>query len=654
MIISKLVLVKSSKYYYNLGYNIDDKYIKVDILHIPKGSHAIISAKCDYCNNEKEISYKDYNKNVSINGKFSCSIKCGCLKARETNLDKYGVDSTNKLNSVKEKVKEKMLSKYGVDHISKVREISESKSKKMKAQSSITSKSIKKYRESLAKEEKEIINKKRDETNLKKYGFKNVSQVDSIKEKIKDTNLNRYGGYTYQSEVLMDKVISTNLKRYGVTYSLSSNFIRDKIKITNLERYGFDYASKSKIVKCKSAKTNLERYGVENIMFLPSVVKNLNDRFYEKYNTNSYFKTDEFKNSIKYNPISNEIFRNKLIIGSHKNYIGYIGDNISKFNCDCGESHSFSISSIDFHNRNNSNISLCTICHPIGYKKSIKESELLSFIESIYDDEIIPGHRDGLEIDIYLPKLNIGFEFNGLYWHSDEYKNKSYHIDKTNIFKEKGIRIIHIWEDDWDNRREIIKSQIRNWIESSTNKIYARKCTIEEIKDSKLVREFLDKNHIQGYIRSTLKMGLYHNGELTSIMTFDNLEGRRKMEEGGWNLSRFCTKLNTNVIGGPSKLLKHFIKKYSPKRIISFADLDWSTGDLYYKLGFSISNISKPDYKYIVDRKRVNKQKFTKIKLHNMGYDISKTESQITKGLGLAKVYSCGQLKFELLSFNFI
>lgn len=649
MIISKVVLVKSSKYYYSLGYNIDDKYIKVDILHIPKGSHVIILAKCDYCDNEKEISYKNYNKNISINGKFSCSIKCGCLKARETNLDKYGVVSTNKLNSVKEKIRQKVISKYGVDHISKVREISESKSKKMKAQSTTTSKSVKKYREGLSEEEKEIINKKRDETNLKKYGFKNVSQVDSIKEKIKDTYLNRYGGYTYQSEALMDKVISTNLERYGVTYSLSSDFIRDKIKITNLERYGFEHASKSQIVKCKSAKTNLERYGVENIMFLPSVAKNLNDRFYEKYGVNSYFKTDEFKNSIKYNPISNEIFRNRLMIGSHKNYIRYIDNNISEFDCDCGESHSFSISSIDFHNRNNSNIALCTICHPIGYKKSIKESELLSFIESVYNGEIIPGHRDGLEIDIYLPKLNIGFEFNVLYWHSDEYKDRSYHIDKTNMFKDKGVRIIHIWEDDWDNRREIIKSQIRNWIESPGNRIYARKCTIEEIGDSKLVREFLDRNHIQGYIRSTLKIGLYHNGDLTSIMTFDNLEGRRKMEEGGWNLSRFCTKLNTNVIGGPSKLLSHFIKEYNPKRIISFADLDWSTGDLYYKLGFSLSNISKPDYKYIVDRKRVNKQKFTKAKLRNMGYDVSKTESQITKGLGLSKIYSCGQLKFELL-----
>jgi hypothetical protein len=132
-------------------------------------------------------------------------------------------------------------------------------------------------------------------------------------------------------------------------------------------------------------------------------------------------------------------------------------------------------------------------------------------------------------------------------------------------------------------------------------------------------------------------------------MTFDNLEGRKSMEEGGWNLSRFCSTINTNVIGGSSKLLKYFINEYKPKRIISFADLDWSTGDLYYKLGFNISNILKPDYKYVNGDNRLNKQKFTKKKLKNMGYDISKTESQITKEIGLSKIYNCGQLKFEII-----
>lgn len=648
MLISKIVKVKSSKYYKDLGYNIDDRYIDIKIDDLVKGSRSIVEASCDYCNNVKEITYKEYNKNISKGGKYSCSIKCGSLKAKESNLEKYGVDSVFKLDSVKGKIKESILEKYGVDHISKSKEISVKKSVKMKEQSSEVSKRIKKYMSNLSDVEKDDINKKRFDTNLSKYGKGYISQVNHIKDKIKDTIFKKWGGYTYQSVILMDKVKKTNLEKYGFEYSSKNDDIKNKSYLTNIERYGFKSPSMNDDIKNKMKDTNLKKYGVENIMFLPIVVKNLNDRFYDKYKVNSYFKTDEFRNSLKYNPMGNDIFRKNLIICNHKNYIRYINSNISEFKCDCSESHFFKISSVNFHNRNKSNLPLCTICFPIGENSSLKEIELRNYINSIYDGELISSYRDGLEIDIYLPELKIGFEFNGLYWHSSEYKDKNYHIDKTNYFKNRGIRIIHIWEDDWDNKKEIIKSQIINWIGSSTNKIYARKCSIRTVSQLDY-KVFLDNNHIQGFIRSTIRIGLFYNNELVSLMTFDNLEGRRKMEEGGWNLSRFCSIMNTNIIGGSSKILKYFIKEYKPNRIISFADLDWSTGDLYYKLGFKLSNISKPDYKYINDNKRLNKQKFTKSKLVKLGYDISKTESQITSEIGLSKIYSCGQLKFELL-----
>ena len=652
MLLSKIIKVKSSKYYKDLGYDINERYIEIDIKDLPKGSNSIIESSCDYCDNIKEISYKNYNKNISINGKFSCSIKCGCLKSKETNLEKYGVESTNQLESKKLKNKESLLKKYGVDHVSKLDSVRKSKSDKMKDSGDLVSNRIKDYRRLLTKDEIDKINKKRVDTNLEKYGKENVSQIDETKMKVKKSFIDKYGGYTYQSNILMYKVIDTNLEKYGVTFSSSSDIIKDKIKSTNMDRYGFECVSKSPIIKSKVIETNLEKYGVENIMFLPNVVKSLNDKLYQKYKVNSYFKTDEFRNSLKYNPIGNDIFRNNLIINNNENYIRYIDDNISEFSCDCGHTHTFLISSINFHNRSRLNIPLCTVCYPIGDQKSIKEKELLSFIKSVYENNIISGYRDGLEIDIYLPDLNIGFEFNGLYWHSEEYKEKNYHINKTNHFKSKGIRIIHIWEDDWDNKRDIIKSQIRNWLDSSINKIYARKCDIRNVNKLEY-KEFLNNNHIQGFIRSIIRIGLFYNDELVSLMTFDNLEGRGRMEEGGWNLSRFCSKINTNIIGGSSKLLKYFIKVYNPLRVISYADLDWSTGDLYHKLGFNLSNTSKPDYKYLTNNTRLNKQKFTKNKLKNMGHDISKPESKITNEMGLVKIYSCGQLKFEITFPNF-
>jgi hypothetical protein len=307
--------------------------------------------------------------------------------------------------------------------------------------------------------------------------------------------------------------------------------------------------------------------------------------------------------------------------------------------------HQFQISSDNYLHRINSKNPLCTICYPIGDNRSIKEKELLSFIRTIYNGVIITSYRDILEIDIYLPELKIGFEFNGLYWHSNEWKEKNYHSKKTNHFRDRGIRIIHIWEDDWDNRKEIVKSQIGN-IFGLSNRIFARKCTVKEILDTIVVKDFLNKNHIQGSVKSVFKLGLYYEDKLVSIMIFDNFEGRRKMEDGGWNLSRFCNKVNTSVVGGASKLLNHFIKLMNPKRIISYADKDWSIGDIYQKLGFSLVSDSKPDYKYIVDSKRVHKSRYKKSRLKT-----NMSESSFMNEIGVNKIYDCGKLKFEILIF---
>jgi hypothetical protein len=201
------------------------------------------------------------------------------------------------------------------------------------------------------------------------------------------------------------------------------------------------------------------------------------------------------------------------------------------------------------------------------------------------------------------------------------------------------IRIIHIWEDDWIYKTEIVKSQIKNWLVLTENKIFARKCEVKEINNSK---DFLNKNHIQGSDRSIIKLGLFYNNELVSIMTFNKTEGRKKMIDTDWNLSRFSNKLEYNVVGGASKLLNYFIKNYNPKRIISYADKDWSNGSVYYKLGFNLVNETKPDYKYLINNKRVHKSRYRKSKLNT-----TLTESQYM--LDIPRIWDCGKIKFEII-----
>ena len=760
------------KYFELLGYDTTKDFFLVKISDLNKGSRIIIDVICDYCNSENKISYKDYYKNISNIGKYACSKKCGSLKAKETCLNKWGVENamclketqekTKKTNlkrygveylqqseEFKEKSKETLLKNWGVDHISKTEEFKE-KSKKWMSSDEFKEKSketlLKNWGVDNPSKSQEIIKKVKN----KKSEFLSEKWTN-IEEKIKKTKLEKYGDENYnnkskQKETLLtfdnEKWLSIKNKRkktklenwddenYNNSEKIKESLslldwynVTKKRKETNLLLCGDENYNNSEKIKeyfnnltkeekelilDKSKKTKLEKWGDENYnnpekikeslskIDWSKVIKKRKETLYEKYGDKNYINSEKIKeyfnnltkeekelilNKSKKTKLEkwgdenynnnekikeslskldwdkvikkrketiydkygtdiskNEIFRkSNYQIAKDSNYLEYLNNNISLFNClSCG--NNFEISTDNYYSRKRTNTPLCTVCNPIGDSQSIKEKELFEFISSIYKEEIIKSYRDGLEIDIYLPELKLGFEFNGLFWHSEKYRNKNYHLDKTNYFLDKGIRIIHIWEDDWDHKRNIIESQIKNWLGFSDKKIFARKCYVKEIKNSKIATKFLEENHIQGKVGSSLKLGLYYNGELVSLMTFDHYEGRNKMEAGGWNINRFCNKINHSVVGGASKLFNYFIKNYEINRVISYSDSDWSLGNLYKTLGFIQSGYNKPDYKYIFEGKRVHKSRFRK----------SKTGISENK-LKILKIFDCGKIKWEYL-----
>lgn len=467
--------------------------------------------------------------------------------------------------------------------------------------------------------------KKIKESNLIKYGVTSVAKLESSKKKSKKTNLQKRGvSYHTQSDDVKTKIKNSNLEKLGVENPMQSNIIKEKQKNTIIEKYGVSNVSEIEEVKEKKRKTTLFNFGVESPLKSNEIKNKVKLTNLKKYG-NEYFTKNE-----KYRKENYKISNDEL-------YVKYLDNGISIFRCDYKLNHYFQITKDVYCKRKLYNIGLCTVCNPISDNRSIKEKELFNFISDIYKEKIVNNYRDGkMEIDIYLPDLEIGFEFNGLYWHSDIFKDKKFHINKSLFFKEKGIRIIHIWEDDWDFRKDIVKSQIRNWLGLTPNKIFARKCKIKEIIDSKVSNKFLNENHIQGNVRSNLKIGLFYEEELVSIMTFDHYEGRKKMFENEWNINRFCNKVDYNVIGGASKILRYFLKNYDVTRIISYADRDWSLGNLYEKLGFNKISESNPDYKYIFDGKRVHKSRFRKSKTN-----ISESD------LLVPKIWDCGKTKFE-------
>jgi hypothetical protein len=288
-------------------------------------------------------------------------------------------------------------------------------------------------------------------------------------------------------------------------------------------------------------------------------------------------------------------------------------------------------------------------CNKCTTSVSSIETEINDFITSLSFDtitssmSIIKGHQ----LDIYIPSKNIAIEFDGLYWHSELKKDKDYHLNKTELCEEKDIRLIHIFEDEWLNKQEIVKSRIKNILGITENQIYARKCKIMEIDNNTSIN-FLNDNHIQGSVNGSIRLGLFYNNELISLMIFNKSRLGIGKKHDGYELSRFCNKLNFSVVGGASKLLKHFIKEYNPKTIISYADRRWSQGDLYKSLKFKEISINKPNYWYIFGKHRKHRFGFRKDKLIKEGYDGNKTEHEIMLDRGIYRIYDCGTITYKL------
>ena len=286
-------------------------------------------------------------------------------------------------------------------------------------------------------------------------------------------------------------------------------------------------------------------------------------------------------------------------------------------------------------------------CPSCSNSISNDEKDVTYFIESLNIDTEENNRTilNGKELDIYIPSHNLAIEYNGLYWHSEEYVSSDYHLNKTIECEKKGVKLIHIFEDEWIHKKDIVKSRLSNILGLTPRKIYGRKTTIRKVspKDSKV---FLDINHIQGNVNSSIKLGLYYNDELVSLMTF----GKGRIMMGGdsnqYELLRFCNKLATTVIGGADKLLKYFINTYNPKEIISYADRRWSQGGLYEKLGFDFVHDSKPNYFYIINKKREYRFKYRKDVLIKEGFDPSKSERQIMLDRSIYRIYDCGNKKY--------
>ncbi|MFW6246922.1 MAG: DUF7487 domain-containing protein [bacterium] len=567
--------------------------------------------KCAYCNNILKFKGK-----MSVGYGVYCSPRCvshatrekvkqtnlknfGCEyplqnkdilnKCKETNLKNFGCESSLQSEEIKNKINKTIIKKYGVDNISKSDLIKEKKRKKY----------------------------------VEKYGVDNPFKSEEIKIKIKKNNKNKT---EIDKQRKINKTKETNLKKYGVETTLQLEVNREKAKEINLKNFGCEYPLQNKDILDKCRETILNKYAVNNISQSIEYRNIINNKLIKKWSNMLNIDVDD----MLYN------------------------DNIFTIYNHCKTHGKFKIKYDDLYNRIHLGCeTVCTKCNPINKQSKIKENEINDYLLTISINFNRNNRKllNGGELDFYLPEHKLAIEFNGLYWHSNKFCNSNYHLNKTELCEQQGIQLLHVFEDEWVYKKEIVKSIINSKLNLFNKKIFARKTEVREITNNKLLRNFLENNHLQGFVGSKVKLGLFYENELVSVMTFGRKRvamGSKTSEDGEFEMLRFCNKLNTQIIGGASKLLKYFIKNHNPTSITTYADRRYSNGELYKKLGFEHISNTQPNYFYFKKNKleRYHRFNFRKDVLVKKGYDINKTEHEIMTERGYLRIYDGGNMKF--------
>lgn len=521
------------------------------------------------------------------------------------------------------------------------------------------------------------MNRKVQET----YGVDNISQAPGITEKKRETMAQSFGSLDEARKHRVRLSKKTKLERYG-----DENYNnREALEGTLTKNWGSP-AEAYRIATTKAKATKLRRYGDENYTNTEAIketyTKNWGsvDKAYEhitragqatklrRYGDptfNNFEKTkatklrrygDEHYNNPQYGSLNG---RAKLAAQDHPEIVRIEPGGLWLVRCPdptcslCTDKI-YKTDASTYHNRLRYGTEQCTIKNPIASPVSKAEDELASLLDS-YGVDYIRGDRlilKGLELDLYVPSKRLAIEYNGVYWHSDKCKPRSYHIDKYKACRETGIQLIQIWEDWWTNKRSVVESFLAHKLGVTSKKVGARKCEIRKVSPS-AAKVFLDRNHIQGAVRASIRLGLYYEGVLISLMTF----GKSRLAMGsttGYELIRFCNKSGWSVPGGASRLLGAFRKDHPGVPIISFSSCDISDGGLYKTLGFKTSTDKiSPGYWYIEPGtlKRYHRFTFNKRRLEELGWAPDATdwtETEVMDRAGYYRIYDSGTLKWEL------
>ena len=396
-----------------------------------------------------------------------------------------------------------------------------------------------------------------------------------------------------------EKAITRRLSEYGIKRDTKMTYLNRK-KAMKM-RYGVEHPIHDPTIAQKTRQTMLERYGVEYTAQSPALQRKMQDTMLKKYHKKNYVETSDFQYK------SQETCSTKYGV---------------EYPCQLPQCKK-------------------ALEEAVGHSKPEQDfaAKLDSYNISYEREYPIRGFKYDFKVDNTLFEIDPSSSHNanfGLF--GNKPKSREYHYTKYSVAKEYGFHCVHVF--DWDNAEKIIKTFIL-----PKKRIFARQTELRNVPLSE-AKAFLDENHLQGYAKDKIRLGLYHENELVEIMTFDKPRYNKNYE---YELVRLCSTYN--VEGGTEKILDHFIREHNPQNIISYCDLSKFSGKIYQKLGFKIISRSKPN-KHWVNLK--TGQHITNNLLMQRGFDqLFKTNygkgtsnEQLMLENGFVEVYDCGQLTF--------
>lgn len=473
------------------------------------------------------------------------------------------------------------------------------------------------------------IREKRKKTCLEKYGYESHAQHPDVIRKIQETQRRNHAGLlAAQTELVKAKMRQTNIRKYGVPYPSQNSEIAQKAKETNLaktgyvcnfadpekraeydgiceEKYGKDWREKNAL---KMRQTCMERYGVPN--FCQRDIQHIED-LNKSYVMAHFIDSD-----------------NKFMVREFCEYY-----NLSR------ESSSIFKAKHDIKQNNN------------DWNTSVISADQQALFDAIKTENKYMCDRrllNGKEIDIVLPDIKLGIEYDGLFWHSvtnlaDRCDNpKDYHVMKLEQCHAIGYELFNVFESD---NMHVWLSMINNKL-GMNRRVYARKCVLKDISYT-VAKNFLDQNHLQGSCMDKFRYGLYYNGLLVMVMTFGTPRFNKNYD---YELLRLCSLQGYCVVGGASRLFKHFIKTHQTARIVSYANRRFSNGKIYEILGFERMGITEPNYFYfrqgvMLSRIKCQKHKLPQLLGDKFNPDLTERENMLNAGYDA--IYDCGNIVYE-------